>query len=304
MWVAVITQSLCLAYCIALDLNRYRMSKFELRSINTGATDLQNRMLKKVHKYVAEISTLRRIVIAVLTVLITGFLVYLEQSLVGIVYTLILITVLLLATRLSIIKNIATAIFEKNYEFICSTAKRLSAVLRFIEPRNTTEHILRSKAELIDTIQTLPSTVLLPAQRHRVETVLQADEKVVEDIMTPKKRVVMVEPSAVLGPIVLSDLQKSGHGYFPVATKKGEPEGILALSTVADLEVAKQRNTIRELMSTHIAWVEEGTSLSELARLALVEKQYILLVRNTNNNFSGLVTISDIMKHLVGIVKV
>jgi len=121
--------------------------------------------------------------------------------------------------------------------------------------------------------------------------------------MTHKKRVVMVEPSATLGPIVLSDLQKSGHGYFPVATKKGEPEGILTLSDVSDIQLAKQRSSVRDIMSQHIAWVEESTSLYELAGAILQEKQYLILVRNLEGEFSGVVTMADLMKHLLGIVK-
>ena len=88
-----------------------------------------------------------------------------------------------------------------------------------------------------------------------------------------------------------------------MVTKKGEPEGILKLSDISDLQTAKQRSQVREQMSSHLSWVEESTSLYELAAAILQEKQYLVLVRNENAEFSGIVTIADLMKHLVGIVK-
>ena len=57
-----------------------------------------------------------------------------------------------------------------------------------------------------------------------------------------------VEPSATLGPIVLSDLQKTGHGYFPVLASGGDVEGILRLADVSDIAAAKKRSTVSELL--------------------------------------------------------
>lgn len=303
LWVVVAGQAVTLLYFMALRLDRYRFSRFVLRSELAHKADAKSRMLKKINRYVHEISVLRSIDRAILLLLLTGFLVYQEQSLVGIIYTSIVVVVLWLIARISVVKKAATHIFEKHYEFVCQLTKQLGPLLRFIQPAVQAESIPHSKTELIDVVQTLPSTVLLPIERQRVEAILSANLKSVKDIMTPKKRVVTIEPSATLGPIVLSDLQKSGHGYFPVVTKKGEPEGVLTLSDTIDLELAKQRSTIRELMTVHVSWVEEDTSLTELAQAIIEEKQYILLVRDSNGNFSGVVTISDLMKHLVGIVK-
>jgi CBS domain containing-hemolysin-like protein len=56
-------------------------------------------------------------------------------------------------------------------------------------------------------------------------------------------------------------------------------------------------------MSAHTAWAQEDASLFELAAAFLKEKQYVMLVRNQEGEFSGLVTIADLMKHLLGVVK-
>lgn len=303
LWVVLGVESIGLLYFLALNLNRYRLSAFELRSDFAHKADAKSRMFKKINRYLREITTLQVIDISALLLMISGFFVYLEQSLLGIVYAAVLTGTLWLLARISFIQNLAAHIFEGHYESVCSIAQQFKGVLRFIQPAGSSEATPKSKAELVDIIQTLPSTTLLPVERQRLELVLSANEKNVKAIMTPKKRVITIEPSATLGPVVLSDLQKSGHGYFPVATKKGEPEGILTLSDVIDLELAKQHSTIRDLMTTHLTWVEEDTSLFELAQAILEEKQYVVLARDQEGNFSGLVTISDLMKHLVGITK-
>lgn len=293
---------MAVVYFMALDLNRYRLSAFELRTQLAHRSDQKSRLLRQINKYISEIATLRTIDTTSLLIVLAGLLAYLEQSLVGIPYALGAAMLAWLIARIPFMRDISAVIFERHAIFICQLAQRGGPILRFIQ-RPSVPQLAGSKAELLDSIQTMPSTVLLPIERQRLELVLQAEEKTVQSIMTPKKRVVMVEPSATLGPIVLSDLQKSGHGYFPVATKKGEPEGILTLSDVADIQQAKQRSSVRELMSSHVAWVEENTSLYGLAEAFLDEKQYIILVRNLEGEFSGIVTIADLMKHVLGVVK-
>ena len=60
---------------------------------------------------------------------------------------------------------------------------------------------------------------------------------------------------------------------------------------------------MRDIMSSQLIWVEEETSLAELIQAFLQEKQYLMLVRNLDGDFTGIVTIADLMKQLIGVVK-
>lgn len=291
-----------LFYFTALNLNRYRMSAFELRTVLAHRSDPESKLLKKVNKYLPEITTLQFIDMAALIAASAGLLVYLEQSLIGIVYALLLFTIWSMAAKLSVAQAVADHIFALHYEYICRLATYLSPFLKFLRPTPRIA-VISSKEELLDAVQTAPSTVLPPVERQRVELLLKADGKTVKDIMTPKKRVVMIEPSTTLGPVVLSDLQKSGHGYFPVATKKGEPEGVLILNDATTAQLTKGRTAVREVMSAHAAGIGDAASLFDLVEAFLREKQYLMLVRNEEGEFNGVVTIADLMKHLVGVVK-
>lgn len=304
LWVVLVIKAAALLYFVALRLSRYRLSQFELRSSFAHKNDKESQMLKSINKHFSEITILRLVDIAVLLILISGLFVYLEQSLVGIVYTVSLMILIWLLAKLKVVQNLASQFFEQHYEFVCQVVVRLKPILKPVAVSSSdSDRLIHSRAELLDIVQTLPSRVLLPVERQRLESILRAEEKTVKSIMTPKKRITTIEPSAILGPVVLSDLQKTGHGYFPVATKKGEPEGVLILSEATDVQLTKGRTAVREVMSSHIAWAEEDASLFELTTLFLKEKQYLMLVRNQEGEFNGLVTIADLMKHLLGIVK-
>ncbi len=283
-------------YFFALDLRRYFASQFILRQSRDSK-------LKLINKRYRDIAALRLVDLVTFITIGGGLLVYLERSLIGVVYALVGIAVLYFISKLSFVSNGAAIIFEQHYEFVCRLAGRLQFALQYVSVQLPQPQKFQSRDELIDVMKALPSTVLPPVERQRMELLLSSSEKTVKDIMTPKRRVTMVEPSSTLGPVVLSDLQKSGHGYFPVVPKKGEPEGVLALGDLADIHQAKQRATVRELMTPHVSWVEEAVSLYALAETFLHEKQYLLLVRDTDANFSGVVTIADLMKHLLGVVK-
>lgn len=304
LWVVVGVNQIFLTVIFALRLTQYEMSDFALHQEFGHKADTYSKLRRRLHKLLPEVRVWRALKLTILAVLQVSLLIHLTNPWLGIGLSLLVLAGVVVVARPAFVGRLANRLFIRCLEQILNFVQALHPLWAvFGIPERTTLLLPSSPDELSDQLRQLPSTVVSPVQRQRLESVLASTHKVTKDIMTPKKRVVSVEPTATLGPIVLSDLQKSGHGYFPVATKKGEPEGILTLSDVADIHAAKQRTTVRDLMSEQIAWVEEETSLNELIQAFLQEKQYLILVRNSDGNFSGLVTIADLMQHLLGIAK-
>ncbi len=304
LWIVLACNQLGLLLIGAVKLNQFEMSEFAFKEALTHQSGHQAKLHRALHRLLPKVRLLQLTKITVLLITSAVLFSHLNQPVLGLVYTLLSCLVIIMLSRILFIQNQATRLFEYSLELLLKVTELLQPlwVLTGVPKRR---ELLQphSLAEFTDQLRRLPSTVVSPVQRQRLETLLESDTKEVKDIMTPKKRVIMVEPSATLGPIVLSDLQKSGHGYFPVATKKGEPEGVLTLSDVSDLQLAKQRPLVRDFMSAHVVWVEEVSSLSGLTQSFLQEKQYLVFVRNQEGELSGVVTIADLMKHLVGIVK-
>ena len=305
LWVVVGLNQAILMLKGSLTFARFNISEFAFREQLGHHPGIQAKLFRQAYKQLPLLRTWR-IVNLVLggTLSITLFSYLVDPWALGVLYALFGFTVAALLAKLSFFKTMADSLFIRLLEPILKIVTVCQPFLRMLGSNlPSTVAAPGSKAEFVDQLRRLPSTVLSPSERQQLERVLASGDKSVKDIMTLKKRVVSVEPSATLGPVVLSDLQKSGHGYFPVATKKGQPEGILALSDVADIQTAKQRPLVRDLMSEQFSWVEEDTSLDELTQAFLQEKQYLILVRNLDSEFTGVVTIADLMKHTLGVVK-
>ena len=304
LWVVLVLDQLFILLIAGVKLDQFELSDFAFREQLAEIPSGSAKIYRRLHKLLPEVRLLQQIELLIAGVVSVALFSHLNKPVLGAVYSLVILCLVRMLINLQITQKVSLWLFELSLELVLNTTESLRPIWRIVGVSKRHELAQpTSLAEFTDQLRRLPSTVLNPLRRQRLESVLESEDKIVKDIMTPKKRLVMVEPSATLGPIVLSDLEKSGHGYFPVVTKKGEPEGILKLSDISDLQTAKQRSQVREQMSSHLSWVEESTSLYELAAAILQEKQYLVLVRNENAEFSGIVTIADLMKHLVGIVK-
>lgn len=289
---------------LSLTLKDFEVTEFEFRTRLIQYTKAEALLLRTIYKNIEYIKALHLSCSVVFFAWSVGLWTHLMGLVLGVGYAIISGIALVAVSRVSWSEQRAYRLFIRGAGFVVKLAQSLKP-LWFVTgvPRRVDAALPHSYEEFLDQLRRIPSTVLKPVQRQRLESVLASEHKVVKDIMTVKKQVVTVEPSATLGPIVLSDLQKSGHGYFPVITKKGEPEGVLTLADIADIQLAKQHAKVSDIMSNHIVWIEESASLYDLAELILEEKHYLVLARNPEGQFSGVVTVADLMKHLVGIVK-
>ncbi len=304
LWVVLLLDQIALLLLAGLKFDRYEMSDFAFRRYVEGFSGESAKLQRQLHKMLGEVKLFWQIKTVGGFALSVTLFTHLNSPVLGVVYSLIALLLIVVIARTNAVQKIAARVFQSGLKIILQMTtylKPLWAIIGVPGHKKSTQPL--SHDEFIHQLQGLPSTVLNPVQRQRVETVLASEEKTVKDIMTPKRRVVSVAPNTTLGPIVLSDLEKSGHGYFPVATKKGQPEGILVLSELANIHQAKQGRVVRDLMSPHISWANQDSSLTALIHTLLDEKQYMVLVKDMNEDYVGVVTVADIIRHTLGIVK-
>lgn len=315
LWVVIVTDYTFLLMIGSVRLRHYEMSDFELKQmmidastsyLTTSTRSLQanSRQLKRLHNLLPKVRLLQHVELVVagsLSVILASYLL----GPISAFFTSLLIFMLITAiSRLKFVQYQAIKLFESTLDVVLATVEWLSPLWAVLGvPARTITFQPSSTIELMDQISKLPASVVDSNQKNRLVSVIESETKVVKDIMTARRKVVSVKPSAILGPVVLSDLQKSGHGFFPVIDKGAEPEGILDISDISDIQSAKQQGRVRDIMSAQLIWVEEETSLSELIQAFLQEKQYLMLVRNLDGDFTGIVTIADLMKQLIGVVK-
>lgn len=123
----------------------------------------------------------------------------------------------------------------------------------------------------------------------------------VADILIPRKSVVAVNMDDAISPVLLDDLHKSGHPRFPVyESEPGNVIGTLALDIIAD---TRHRGSIRDYFDPHLAFVHEADSLEQALRAFYETRQHLFIVINSADEYVGIVTLSDILKYLMGAIE-
>jgi CBS domain containing-hemolysin-like protein len=127
---------------------------------------------------------------------------------------------------------------------------------------------------------------------------LSFNDKYVGDIMVPRKKVIAVSSEDKIGPIVLSELHKSGCDYFPVyKVKKYDIVGILKLET--DYGSADGRK-IDAVMDGKTIFIHEDQPLSQALSVIIRSHKPLLIVINEFEEYVGIVSSKDILKELIG----
>lgn len=303
-WALVVANQLALVLLAALQLDRYDISEVAARNRFSHSSDPRIKLQKQLYDLLPQVRVFigsLQVLLYTLQVLLVTYLI--TPWLAGVAVTVAALFSVGLA-RLTLVKGVADRYFIASLSVILKATDSLSLLWKVIGVPSRVPLIApASFAEFSHQLRRLPSTVLSPVQRQRLETVLSSEKKVVRDIMTLKKRVITVEPSAVLGPVLLNELEKSGHRYFPVIGKKQSIKGMLALDDITDIQDTKKRVTVKDVISEQVSTVRGDVAIFELIDKILREKTYILLVVDSDGRFIGVVTIADVMQHTLGVVK-
>jgi len=151
---------------------------------------------------------------------------------------------------------------------------------------------------------------LLERQRDQVDSRIDHNEitllqhaltfgdKLVSEVLIPKRVVKMVSVTDPIGPILMDELAKSGHSRFPVyGETKDKVVGILYLR---DLVGARKTGTVRDVMSQKLTYVHEEFSLYQTLQAFLKTKQHLFLVVNGFEELVGIITIEDVLEQMIG----
>ncbi len=131
-----------------------------------------------------------------------------------------------------------------------------------------------------------------------VEHTLQFADKKVSDILTPRRVVKAVSADDTIGPVLMTDLHKSGFSRFP--TYEGKQDNIVGVLYLKDLVRAKTGGTVAKVMSKQVCYVHEDQPLTEALDAILKTHQQLFIVVNSFEEYVGIVTIEDIMEEIVG----
>lgn len=127
---------------------------------------------------------------------------------------------------------------------------------------------------------------------------LTYSEKIVSDVMVPRKVVRSVKADEAIGPIMMGELHDSGHSRFPVY--QDSEENIVGTLFLRDLVNARKGGHVRNIMDASVFYVHEDYTLEQALHAFLKTKRHMFIVVNGFEEFVGIITIEDILEQVIG----
>lgn len=141
-----------------------------------------------------------------------------------------------------------------------------------------------------------------PAEREMLAGALSVSNRLVREIMTPRRRLVTVEASTPIA-AALAELSASAYSRFPVTV---DGEEIVGFVTLRDLFLATEQANEQNGAVTVVDVVEEPMIVSELFQVPSLlttfsqEGIHAAIVVNEFGSISGMVTREDAIEEILG----
>ncbi len=185
--------------------------------------------------------------------------------------------------------------------------RQLYPILNRIESR-TAKHIRPSSHtglyETDDLIRLMKSQKnqtdnrISPEELKIAEGALTFGNKVVRDIMTPRRVVKSVATTDPIGAHLMDELHASGHSRFPVYQDKAD--NIVGMLYARDLISAGGGMHVRDLMKREVFYVHDEQTLRQVLGAFLKTKHHLFIVVNSFEEIVGIITIEDVLEQILG----
>ncbi len=179
----------------------------------------------------------------------------------------------------------------------------LTHVVGFVRKhRHITVHTgLYQKSDLVELLQMqkdLPDNRIAAGEIDLLTHALSFGDKLVGDVLIPKRVVTVVNAEDTIGPILMEELHKSGHSRFPVYD--GKKDNIVGVLYLRDLIMNKRKGSLRGVMKPELQFVHEEFTLYQTLQAFIKTKQHLFLVVNGFEEFVGIITIEDVLEQMTG----
>jgi CBS domain containing-hemolysin-like protein len=179
-----------------------------------------------------------------------------------------------------------------------------NAILRLLRiPPANAEARLISSEELAYIVEDSSEGGLLDAtEQLYLENVLDFQERIVSQVMTPRTRMVSIPAEASLA-MALETVVTMPHSRYPVY--EGDLDHVVGLLHAKDLaralvdDATPATITVRELMR-HPVFVPESLALDDMLTRMRTEHIQVAIVVDEYGGTAGLVTLEDLVEELIG----
>lgn len=178
-----------------------------------------------------------------------------------------------------------------NLQKVITRLTRSQTVITEIYEREDLKRLITRQATAVNN---RISSVDLEAVMH----VLEFEHRKIATVMVPYKQIRFVNAKEPIGPILLSELHKSGYKQFPVlGNAKHDIQGILSLKEVADYA---EGGYVTEAMDPEVMYVRDNQPLEQVLQAFTKTGKQIFIVIDTREKVLGLITVRDVLEEIIG----
>lgn len=291
---------LCLGVLLAMRFCDDRsMSQYELTRLSNQG-DQQARLLLQRAAREPECESLRAIVVTLVSTGLVTASVAAFGLVSGIAAGALLLLIAPILTRIPLLRSLADRLRDKSWPYTMKVTDWIGPVLNWLRARDGVRENVRvySTDELKDLVRR-SSGVLSSSEQQRLEANLAFDQHTVGDVMTPRSVIVTADVHDTLGPLVMSELHKSGHSRYPVID--GDIDHIVGMLYLKELiDLKSEHQTVKAAMDPKVYYIREDQDLEHALHGFLRTHHHLFVVINDYRETVGLLSLEDVIEALIG----
>lgn len=159
---------------------------------------------------------------------------------------------------------------------------------------------LYEKEDLIDLLrqqQVVPHNRIEETELDLAMHALMFGDKKVVDYMVPRRAISTVKYDDPVGPILLTELYKTGFSRFPVFNDDEAVVGTLYLKDLVDRPTV---GSVADVMNRSVYYIDDTASLEGALAAFLKTKHHLFIVINGFEEIVGILTIEDVIEQIIG----
>lgn len=280
-----------------------KLSQFEISRREKAG--LLSEIDSKRAKYASDIATLIRLKSALLLVIFVPCSIAAFGWIIGIALSAVLALEYQAVARLKPVRALADKLYSLYEKYLLVFPEKAQWFFKWFKTideslKENQQIELFSKDELSELLQRSPN-ILSKSEARLVDGALSFGGKSVKDIMTPRSVIESIGQNELLGPVVLSDLHKTGHSRFPVID--GDIDHVVGVLYVRDLltiDGSKNSNKVSEVMDKTVCFIREDQTLDQALAAFLKTQKLLFIVVNEFRETVGLLSLEDVIEELLG----
>jgi len=158
----------------------------------------------------------------------------------------------------------------------------------------------REMALLVDEQQKLEQSEIDRDDYRLIRNSLTFSERTVWSVMTPLKNVFFLNKKSLLDVRTLKKIYAQGHSRIPVFSKsKQNVVGVLFTKDLIHLD-PKNKTPVEQLMRKEFQIVRASKKLDDVLRLFQELRTHLSIVKNSEEQIVGIVTLEDVLEEIIG----